>query len=188
MVYEKIFVAIGFQLLAEIWVEYDRVCIEGILGSLLNGNSTLMHSTMSFHIHKSLCLSVLENSVDFYSLWTSETDGFPLFTYRYERSASARAWHGYRIWDWNWVGACVFLWWQNSGEYWTRSDRGEGGRPCDSMLSSGVSRMQILQIWEDKLVWKSEACNRQGCDAQWWPFSIHGFWKTHLPFHGNINI
>ncbi len=42
MVYEKIFVAIGFQLLAEIWVEYDRVCIEGILGSLLNGNSTLM--------------------------------------------------------------------------------------------------------------------------------------------------
>jgi hypothetical protein len=38
MVYEKIFVAIGFQ----IWVEYDKVCIEGILGSLLNGNSTLM--------------------------------------------------------------------------------------------------------------------------------------------------
>ncbi len=30
MVYEKIFVAIGFQLLAEIWVEYDTVCIEGI--------------------------------------------------------------------------------------------------------------------------------------------------------------
>jgi hypothetical protein len=42
MVYEKIFFAIGFQLVAEICVEYDRVCIEGILGSLLNGNSTLM--------------------------------------------------------------------------------------------------------------------------------------------------
>jgi hypothetical protein len=41
-VYEKIVVAIEFQLLAEIWVENDRVCIEGILGSLLNGNSTLM--------------------------------------------------------------------------------------------------------------------------------------------------
>jgi hypothetical protein len=42
MVYEKFFVEIGFQLLAEIWVEYDTVCIEGILGSLMNGNSTLI--------------------------------------------------------------------------------------------------------------------------------------------------
>ena len=77
---------------------------------------------------------------------------------------------------------------QNCGKCWGRSDRGSSWRPCHTLLSGRMQRMQILQIGKDKPVRESPGSYRSWCDDERPQKSFLNQWKTYLPFHGDINL
>ena len=77
---------------------------------------------------------------------------------------------------------------QDSRECWWRCDGSSAWRPCNSLLPSRMSRMQVLQIRENKSLWQSPCCHWSGSDDVRSSESFLRKWKTYISLHGHVNI